>query len=156
MGFLSSFPPTVTLVLMVLATELSTEPGLVTPQPIKINPIKAEIVIATILFISSSLQMQAAHYRCNGLMRCSTCIRFSRVWRLHLVRLWMKLRHKLEYAPVWLLVHAIGILPRSLARAAGIVLAYKMYFLMPRLRRVGMRNLGLAFPEKTRRQQKKI
>jgi len=57
----------------------------------------------------------------------------------------MKLRHKLEFAPVWLLVHFIGILPRPLARAAGILLGYKMYFLLPRLRRVGMRNLELAF-----------
>ena len=67
----------------------------------------------------------------------------------------MKLRHQLEYAPVWLLVHFIGILPRPLARAAGIVLAYKMYFLLPRLRRVGMRNLELAFPEKAKSERKK-
>ena len=68
----------------------------------------------------------------------------------------MKLRHKLESAPVWLLVHFIGILPRPLARAAGILLGYKMYFLLPRLRRVGMRNLELAFPGKSRRERKKI
>src|SRR5437588_13102521 len=68
----------------------------------------------------------------------------------------MKLRHQLEYAPVWLLVHFIGILPRPLARAAGILLGYKMYFLLPRLRRVGMRNLQLAFPDKSKRERKKI
>lgn len=68
----------------------------------------------------------------------------------------MKLRHKLEYAPVWLLVHAIGMLPRPLARAAGILLGYKMYLLLGRLRRVGMRNLELAFPEKSRKEKKKI
>ncbi len=68
----------------------------------------------------------------------------------------MKLRHKLEYAPVWLLVHCIGILPRPLARAVGILLGYKMYFLLGRLRRVGMRNLELAFPEKSRSERKKI
>src|SRR5256885_9936478 len=68
----------------------------------------------------------------------------------------MKLRHKLEYAPVWLLVHFIGILPRPLARAVGIVLGYKMYFLLGRLRRVGMRNLELAFPEKSRSERKNI
>jgi KDO2-lipid IV(A) lauroyltransferase len=68
----------------------------------------------------------------------------------------MKLRHQLEYAPVWLLVHFIGILPRPLARAMGILLGYKMYFLLARLRRVGMRNLKLAFPERSRRERKKI
>ena len=66
------------------------------------------------------------------------------------------LRHKLEYAPVWLLVHAIGILPRPLARAVGILLGYKMYFLLGRLRRVGMRNLEIAFPEKSRSERKRI
>jgi KDO2-lipid IV(A) lauroyltransferase len=68
----------------------------------------------------------------------------------------MNLRHKLEYAPVWLLVHCIGVLPRPLARAVGILLGYKMYFLLPRLRRVGLRNLELAFPERSKRERKKI
>ena len=68
----------------------------------------------------------------------------------------MKLRHKLEYAPVWLLVRFIGVLPRPLARAVGILLGYKMYFLLGRLRRVGMRNLELALPEKSRSERKKI
>ena len=68
----------------------------------------------------------------------------------------MKLRHQLEYAPVWLLVHGIGVLPRPLARVVGILLGYKTYFLLPRLRRVGMRNLELAFPEKPKRERKKI
>jgi KDO2-lipid IV(A) lauroyltransferase len=68
----------------------------------------------------------------------------------------MKLRHQLEYAPVWLLVHGIGILPRPLARAVGILLGYTMYFLLSRLRRVGIRNLGFAFQEKSQREKKKI
>src|SRR5207248_10913348 len=68
----------------------------------------------------------------------------------------MKLRHQLEYAPVWLLVHGIGVLPRPLARVVGILLGYKTYFLLPRLRRVGMRNLELAFPEKPKRERKRI
>src|SRR4051812_19587804 len=68
----------------------------------------------------------------------------------------MKLRHKLEYAPVWLLVYFIGILPRPLARAVGILLGYKMYFLMGRLRRVGMKNLAVAFPEKSKRERRRI
>jgi KDO2-lipid IV(A) lauroyltransferase len=68
----------------------------------------------------------------------------------------MKLRHQLEYAPVWLLVHGIGLLPRPLARAVGILLGYKMYFLLPRLRRVGMRNLEIAFPDKSKAHRRKI
>jgi KDO2-lipid IV(A) lauroyltransferase len=68
----------------------------------------------------------------------------------------MKLRHQLEYAPVWLLVHGIGLLPRPLARAVGILLGYKMYFLLPRLRRVGMRNLEIAFPAKSKAHRRKI
>src|SRR5579884_169969 len=57
------------------------------------------------------------------------------------------MRHKLEYAPVWLLVKFLGLLPRGLARAVGIGLAFGIYALHGRLRRVGRRNLELAFPQ---------
>jgi len=40
-------------------------------------------------------------------------------------------------------------LPRPLARAIGIGLAWVIYLLHVRLRQVGMRNLAMAFPEKT-------
>jgi len=66
------------------------------------------------------------------------------------------MRHKLEYAPVWLLVKVLGALPRPLARAACIVLAHLVYWLHPRLRRVGMRNLEIAFPEKARAERRRI
>jgi KDO2-lipid IV(A) lauroyltransferase len=66
------------------------------------------------------------------------------------------MRHGLEYAPVWLLVQAIGLLPRSLARAAGIALGRLVYLVHGRLRRVGMRNLELAFPEKTAAERRRI
>ncbi len=59
------------------------------------------------------------------------------------------MRFFLEYAPVWLLVRGMGLLPRPLARAAGILLARAVYVLHGRLRRVGLRNLELAFPEKS-------
>ena len=55
--------------------------------------------------------------------------------------------HRLEYAPVWLLIQALRFLPRPLARAAAITVAFLLYLLLPRLRRVGLRNLQLAFPE---------
>ncbi len=66
------------------------------------------------------------------------------------------MRHRLEYAPVWLLVRILGLLPRPLARAAGILLARAVYLLHPRFRRTGMRNLEIAFPEKSRRERSKL
>ncbi len=66
------------------------------------------------------------------------------------------MRQRLEYALAWILIKLIGSLPRPLARAAGITLAYIVYLLHVRLRRVGMRNLALAFPEKSRRERKRI
>ncbi|MDP9264230.1 MAG: lipid A biosynthesis acyltransferase, partial [Acidobacteriota bacterium] len=66
------------------------------------------------------------------------------------------MRHRLEYAPVWLLVQGIGLLPRPLARAGGIALGRLVYLLHVRLRRVGMRNLELAFPEKTAAERRRI
>lgn len=66
------------------------------------------------------------------------------------------MRHRLEYAAVWLLVRPLGALPRPAGRLAGIVLARLVYALHRRLRRVGMRNLELAFPEKSRRERRRI
>jgi Kdo2-lipid IVA lauroyltransferase/acyltransferase len=66
------------------------------------------------------------------------------------------LRYRLEYALAWLLVKFVGALPRPLARAAGISIAWAVYLLHGKLRRVGMRNLELAFPEKSRSERKQI
>lgn len=66
------------------------------------------------------------------------------------------MRYRLEYALAWVLLKLLGALPRPLARAAGISIAWVVYFLHRKLRRVGMRNLELAFPEKTRLERKKI
>jgi KDO2-lipid IV(A) lauroyltransferase len=66
------------------------------------------------------------------------------------------LRYRLEYALAWVLLKIVGALPRPLARASGIFIAWIVYFLHGKLRRVGMRNLELAFPEKSRRARKKI
>ncbi|HUS19473.1 MAG TPA: lysophospholipid acyltransferase family protein [Terriglobales bacterium] len=63
------------------------------------------------------------------------------------------MRERLEYLPLWLLVRMIGALPRPLARAVGIGLARAVSFVHAKLRRVGMRNLEIAFPEKTRRER---
>lgn len=66
------------------------------------------------------------------------------------------MRHRLEYALAWVLVRGIGSLPRPLARAVAISLAWLIYLLHGRLRRVGMRNLELAFPDKSPAQRRKI
>jgi Kdo2-lipid IVA lauroyltransferase/acyltransferase len=66
------------------------------------------------------------------------------------------MRQRFEYALAWLFIKIIGSLPRFLARAAAIALAWTIYLLHVRLRQVGMRNLRMAFPEKSRRQQVRI
>ena len=57
------------------------------------------------------------------------------------------MRERLEYALVWPFIKGIGLLPRPVARAIGITLGLTVYALHGRLRRVGLRNLALAFPE---------
>jgi Kdo2-lipid IVA lauroyltransferase/acyltransferase len=66
------------------------------------------------------------------------------------------MRQRLEYAAAWPLIKVLGILPRPLARAFGITLARIVYWLHFRLRHVGMRNLELAFPEKTAAERARI
>jgi Kdo2-lipid IVA lauroyltransferase/acyltransferase len=65
-------------------------------------------------------------------------------------------RHRLEYAIVWLWVKTVGLLPRPLARAKGIGLGLLVYLVHGRLRQVGMRNLALAFPEMSHGQRCRI
>ena len=59
------------------------------------------------------------------------------------------MRQRLEYAAAWPFIKILSILPRPLARSAGVGLAWVVYLLHVRLRQVGMRNLALAFPEKS-------
>lgn len=66
------------------------------------------------------------------------------------------MRYRLEYALAWTFLKFIGVLPRPLARAVGISLAWIVYLLHRKLRRVGRRNLELAFPEKSRKERAKI
>ncbi|PYP87298.1 MAG: lipid A biosynthesis acyltransferase [Candidatus Angelobacter sp. Gp1-AA117] len=66
------------------------------------------------------------------------------------------MRHRLEYLPVWLMAKFVGVLPRSLARAIGISLGLAFYLLHARLRRVGLRNLSIAFPQKNEKEKKRI
>ena len=59
------------------------------------------------------------------------------------------LRERAEFVVVWLLVRGLGILPRSVARAIGAGIGWFAYRVLGRLRGIGMRNLEIAFPEKT-------
>lgn len=64
--------------------------------------------------------------------------------------------NRLQYAPLALLVRLVGVLPRPVARGVGILIGRLVYFVHPRLRRVGHRNLQLAFPEKSVKERRKI
>jgi KDO2-lipid IV(A) lauroyltransferase len=66
------------------------------------------------------------------------------------------MRHRIEYLPVWIVVKLFGLMPRPLARACGIFLGQFVYFLHGRLRRVGFRNLQMAFPQMSERQRRHI
>ena len=52
-----------------------------------------------------------------------------------------------EFALVWCVARGLGWLPRWLARWLGGVFGRIVYWLLSRLRRTGLRNLELAFPE---------
>jgi KDO2-lipid IV(A) lauroyltransferase len=58
------------------------------------------------------------------------------------------MRQRIEFGLVWLLVKLLELLPRRAARTAGAVIGWLAYTATPRLRRVGLKNLSLAFPDK--------
>jgi Kdo2-lipid IVA lauroyltransferase/acyltransferase len=61
----------------------------------------------------------------------------------------VSVREAAEFAAVWLFVHGVRLLPRSIARAVGAAIGATAFSVLGRLRRVGVRNLELAFPEMT-------
>jgi KDO2-lipid IV(A) lauroyltransferase len=61
----------------------------------------------------------------------------------------ISVREAAEFAAVWLFVHGVRLLPRSIARAVGSGIGAIAFSALGRLRRVGVRNLELAFPEMT-------
>jgi KDO2-lipid IV(A) lauroyltransferase len=65
-------------------------------------------------------------------------------------------RHRLEYHVARTLLGLLGGMPHRLARAVGAVLAALSYIFWPRLRRVGMFNLRMAFPESKDRQRRRV
>ena len=66
------------------------------------------------------------------------------------------MRRRLEYAAAWPFIKILGILPRSLSRALAIFLSQIVYLLHAKLRRVGMQNLRMAFPEISDAERKRI
>jgi Kdo2-lipid IVA lauroyltransferase/acyltransferase len=64
--------------------------------------------------------------------------------------------YRLQYWPLALLVRSIGVLPRPLARGVGLAIGRAVYYLHPRLRHVGMRNLARAFPERSPAERRRI
>jgi KDO2-lipid IV(A) lauroyltransferase len=61
----------------------------------------------------------------------------------------VSVREAAEFTAVWLFVHGVRLLPRSIARAVGGAIGATAFSVLGRLRRVGVRNLELAFPEMT-------
>jgi len=57
------------------------------------------------------------------------------------------MRERLEYASAWLLLKFLGHLPRTMARASGVLVASCLFSFRPPLRRAAEFNLRLAFPE---------
>ena len=66
------------------------------------------------------------------------------------------LRHWIEFIPAWVVLKFLGAIPRSLARGLGDVLAHVSYVFWPRLRKIGMFNLRLAFPDWSDAQRRRV
>jgi Kdo2-lipid IVA lauroyltransferase/acyltransferase len=66
------------------------------------------------------------------------------------------MRQRLEYAAAWPFIKILGFLPRSLARAFAISIAQIVYIAHVKLRRVGMHNLAMVFPEKSESERAQI
>jgi KDO2-lipid IV(A) lauroyltransferase len=65
-------------------------------------------------------------------------------------------RQWLEDWSLRLMVGGVGVLPRWVARGVGAGIGLLAWWLLGRLRRVGMRNLEIAYPEKSERERREI
>jgi Kdo2-lipid IVA lauroyltransferase/acyltransferase len=68
----------------------------------------------------------------------------------------VSLRETVEFAALWVFVHGLRLLPRRLARTVGAGIGAIAFHGLGRLRRVGLRNLELAFPEKAVEERERI
>ena len=62
----------------------------------------------------------------------------------------------LEYAPVWLILKALGALPRGIARSFAASVTSLLFSLQPKLREIAEFNLRLAFPDWTDAQREDV
>jgi Kdo2-lipid IVA lauroyltransferase/acyltransferase len=67
-----------------------------------------------------------------------------------------RIRQRLEYCVVWLLLKLFALLPRQVARSLGARVAWIFFALLPKMRRTAMFNLHLAFPEWSDAQRKRV
>src|SRR5713226_1032824 len=65
-------------------------------------------------------------------------------------------RHWVEYLAAAGLLKFLGWMPRGLSRSICAVLAALSYWFWPRLRRVGLFNLRLAFPERSDGERRRV
>ena len=65
-------------------------------------------------------------------------------------------RERVEFVFVWLFVHLVRVLPRRAARAVGSGIGTVAFLGLVRLRRVGVLNLQLAFPEMPEVEREKL
>jgi KDO2-lipid IV(A) lauroyltransferase len=68
----------------------------------------------------------------------------------------VSVRETVEFALVWLIVHGMRLFPRTIARTIGAAIGAIAFRALGRLRRVGIRNLKLAFPQMTDRNRQAI
>lgn len=68
----------------------------------------------------------------------------------------VSLRHRVEYLAAFGVLKLLGRLPHSLGRAVCAGLGALSYGLWPRLRRVGLFNLRLAFPEQRESERRRV
>ena len=66
------------------------------------------------------------------------------------------LREWLEYLALRLIIGLLAWLPRPVARATGAAIGAIAWHLVPRLRRIGLRNLTLAFPDMPEPERERI
>ena len=66
------------------------------------------------------------------------------------------MREWIEYTAVWVILKALGLLPRPMARSFAARVVKLIYPLLPRLRKVAEVNLRIAFPEWSEAQRKTV
>ena len=66
------------------------------------------------------------------------------------------MRESLEFTVVWILVKLLGAIPRRWARTVGSAVGAVAFTILGRLRKVGLTNLELAFPEKSAAEREQI